>query len=248
MDKSLSVIIPAYNEQDNIYGTLENVSKALKMSGITDFEILVIDDGSKDKTTQIVKNAEFQFSGLRLIQNPKNMGFGATYREGVKAAKKDFTVMVHGDNAWGYETLADLFSRLGDSQVVIGYTMDMLKYRSFFRTVISKSFTFVVNQITRFKLRYYNGLQIHPTETLKKMEIVSIGYSFQPEVLIKSLMQNKEFIEIGMILTERKKGESKAFKLKNIIEVLKSFVYLFKLRWGGTHPSLRFDKANSRPR
>jgi len=231
MDHSLSVIVPAYNEEANIYGTLENVSKALASAGITDFEVLVINDGSKDRTAEVVKKAEAEFKGVRLVQNPKNIGFGASYRAGVNMASKKYTVMVHGDNAWGHETLAEFFKKIGQANIIIGYTQDMLSSRTLSRTLISKTFTFLMNLITQYYLKYYNGLQIHPTETLQKMNIVSIGYSFQPEVLIKSIMKNKTYIEVGMDLTERKLGESKAFKLKNFIEVGKSFFYLIKVRW-----------------
>lgn len=229
--QSLSIIIPAYNEEENIQGTLENVSKALQTSQIKDFEVLVIDDGSKDRTAQIVTQCEAKYPGVRLVKNPKNIGFGASYRVGVMEAKKEFTVMVHGDNAWEADTLGEFFSQLGKAKVIIGYTKDMLKSRTLSRTIISKTFTFLMNMITQYYLKYYNGLQIHPSETLKTMKIVSSGYAFQPEVLIKSLRINKDYVEVGMYLTERMKGESKAFRLKNILEVLQSFFYLAKVRW-----------------
>lgn len=231
MSNSLSIIIPAYNEEANIHDTLVNVNEAINISQISDYEILVIDDGSKDKTAQIVREAEAEFKNLRLIENPQNMGFGASYRVGVDTASKEYTTMVHGDNAWQADTLGEFFKHLGKSKVVIGYTKDMLKARKLKRTVISKAFTFVVNSITHYGLKYYNGLQIHPSKTLKNMRIRSIGYSFQPEVLIKSLIENKDYLEVGMYLTERKAGESKAFKLKNIIEVIQSLFYLVKVRW-----------------
>lgn len=231
MEKGLSVIIPAFNEEANIYGTLQNVSRALRDSGILDFEVVVVDDGSKDKTAEIVDRAALEFLGVRLIRNPKNMGFGASYRVGVEAASKAFTVMVHGDNAWGAPTLTNFFKHLGEASIIIGYTQNMLKSRTLKRTVISKTFTLLMNFITQYYLKYYNGLQIHPTKTLKSMRIVSLGYAFQPEVLIKSIQENHDYIQIGMDLMEREAGESKAFKMKNVIEVGKSFFYLAKVRW-----------------
>lgn len=231
MKHSLSIIIPAFNEEANILGTLDNVSQALKISQITDFEVLVIDDGSKDKTAEIVKAAESKYPGVRLIKNPKNIGFGASYRVGVNAAVKQYTVMVHGDNAWEADTLSVFFDRIGSAKIIIGYTKDMLKSRTLGRTIVSKTFTLIMNVITQYYLKYYNGLQIHPTDTLKNMNIVAKGYAFQPEVLIKSIKLNKNYIQVGMYLTERKNGESKAFRLKNIAEVISAFFYLAKVRW-----------------
>jgi dolichol-phosphate mannosyltransferase len=224
---SLSVIIPAFNEAENILGTLENVTGALAPLAI-DHEILVIDDGSRDETSARVNANAARFPAVRLLVNERNMGFGWTYRRGVDAASRSHIVMVHGDNAWGSETLRDLFSHLGQADVVIGYTRHMWRTRSFTRTLVSKTFTLLVNLITRRGLHYYNGLQIHPAAILKGMRIESSGFGFQPEVLVKSLRQTRTFVEVPMDLIEREQGESKAFRLKNFVDVMRTL----KLLWG----------------
>ena len=116
---SLSIVIPAYNEAENILGTLENVTAALAPLPI-DYEIIVVDDGSRDETSTIVRDNAPRFSRMRLLVNERNMGFGWTYRRGVDAAARDYIVMVHGDNAWNADTLRDLFARVGEADVVIG--------------------------------------------------------------------------------------------------------------------------------
>src|SRR3954470_5217104 len=148
---SLSIIIPAYNESDNIIATLENVAKALEPLPVR-HEILVIDDGSTDSTAALVTSSLSRFPAVRLLVNERNMGFGWSYRRGVEAASRDYIVMVHGDNAWGYETLRDFFSRVGQADVIVGYTRDMWGTRTATRTLISKGYTFVVNLITRRRL------------------------------------------------------------------------------------------------
>jgi glycosyltransferase involved in cell wall biosynthesis len=215
---TLSVIIPAFNEAANILGTLGNVSSALDSAGI-DAEIIVIDDGSTDRTAALVEATAAQFPGTRLLVNERNIGFGATYRRGVEAATGAYIVMVHGDNAWGAATLRDLFSRVGDADIVIGYTRNMWKSRTFARTVISKTFTMLVNGITGRRLEYYNGLQIHRADVLKRMTIQSSGFGFQPEVLVKALAQTNTLVEVPMDLMEREHGDSKAFRWKNAVDV-----------------------------
>src|SRR5262245_24732679 len=84
-DRSLSVIIPAYNEAENIMATLENVAAAFETLAIP-HEILVIDDGSKDDTAAIVERARGRYPAVRLLKNEKNMGFGWSYRRGVDEA------------------------------------------------------------------------------------------------------------------------------------------------------------------
>jgi glycosyltransferase involved in cell wall biosynthesis len=227
---SLSIIIPAYREAENILATLENVTRALEPLGLV-HEILVIDDGSPDGTGDLVTANLSRFRTLRLLTNERNMGFGWSYRRGVEAATLDHIVMVHGDNAWGHETLREFFSHTGQADIIIGYTQSMWRARTWRRTVISKTFTFLVNLITQRWLAYYNGLQIHRASVLKGLRIESHGYGFQAEVLVKALRCSRTYREVAMDLTERKKGESQAFRWKNFVDVSRTLVLLSTLPW-----------------
>jgi glycosyltransferase involved in cell wall biosynthesis len=214
----LSVVIPAYNESENIVATLENVTTALEPLAIP-HEIIIVDDGSRDATATIVEKSLPRYPAVRLVKNDRNRGFGYSYRRGVEEAALANIVMVHGDNAWGWATLREFFGRTGEADVIIGYTRGMLKSRTLVRTLVSKAFTLLVNLITRRRLRYYNGLQIHRAAILKRLRIESQGYGFQAEVLVKALQQGRTYIEVPMDLTERVKGESKAFRLRNFVDV-----------------------------
>ena len=185
-------------------------------------EILAIDDGSTDRTAALVEEACARFPAVRLLRNGTNRGFGWTYRRGVEEAAMGHIVMVHGDNAWGWATLREFFSHVGEEDVIVGYTRDMWHTRTWIRTLISKTFTLILNLITGRHMRYYNGLQIHPAAVLKAMRIESTGFGFQPEVLVKSLRATKTSCEVPMDLMEREMGESKAFRLKNVIDVLRT--------------------------
>ena len=219
--RSLSIVVPAYNEAGNILATLDAIAAALATLPI-DAEILVVDDGSTDDTRELVNAVRPRLPALRLLVNDRNLGFGATYRRGVEAASGDYIVMVHGDNAWGPETLQSLFSHVGDADIVIGYTRDMWRSRPVGRTLLSKTFTALVNVITGRRLRYYNGLQVHRAAVLKSLTITSSGYGFQAEVLVKALRGRASYLEVPMVLREREHGESKAFRLKNAVDVART--------------------------
>jgi dolichol-phosphate mannosyltransferase len=229
-DRSLSIVIPAYCEAENIVGTLENVTTALAPLAIP-HEILVIDDGSTDGTGAVVTANLARFPNVTLLVNDRNRGFGWTYRRGVESAALAHIVMVHGDNAWGAETLRDFFSRVGEADLIVGYTRDMWGSRTISRTIISKTFTLLVNLITRRWLKYYNGLQIHQAPVLKSLRIESTGYGFQAEVLVKALRSVRTVVQVPMDLTERAKGESKAFRVRNVVDVLRTLKLLCLLEW-----------------
>jgi dolichol-phosphate mannosyltransferase len=225
---SLSIVIPAFCEAENIIDTLENVARALEPLDLA-HEILVIDDGSRDGTGELVAAHLSRFPTARLLTNERNMGFGWSYRRGVEAAGLDHIVMVHGDNAWSSDTLREFFGRVGEADIIIGYTRDMWRVRSWSRAAISKIFTLLVNVITRRRLVYYNGLQIHRAPVLKSLRIESHGYGFQAEVLCKALRASRSYREVAMDLTERKKGESQAFRWKNVADVTRTLVLLSTL-------------------
>jgi glycosyltransferase involved in cell wall biosynthesis len=222
------VVIPAYCEADNILQTLDNVTGALDGLPLA-YEVLVIDDGSTDGTAALVAAQAPRFPHVRLLANDHNRGFGWSYQRGVEAAALDNIVMVHGDNAWGHETLRELFRRVGEADVIVGYTRAMFQSRTWARAIISKTFTGLLNLITGRRLHYYNGLQIHPASVLKALPIESTGYGFQAEVLVKSLRLTRTFIEVPMDLIERTHGESKAFRLANVVDVARTIVRLYAL-------------------
>ena len=214
----ISVIIPTYNAGHYVTQAVESVLAQT----IRPAQILVIDDGSTDATAALVTSNLHRFPSVRLLKNERNMGFGWSYRRGVDAATLDHVVMVHGDNAWGAETLREFFGHVGEADIIVGYTRDMWKSRTVARTLISKAYTMLVNLMTGRRLRYYNGLQIHMSPVLKSLRIQSSGYGFQSEVLVKALRRTKTFVEVPMDLIEREKGESKAFRLKNVVDVLRT--------------------------
>jgi len=238
--RSLSIVIPAYCERENILQTLENVTRALEPLGLA-HEILVVDDGSTDGTGELITSNLGRFPQVRLLVNERNMGFGWSYRRGVEAAALEHIVMVHGDNAWGWETLREFFSRVGDADVIIGYTRRMARSRTWRRTIVSKAFTLLLNLITGRRLHYYNGLQIHPARVLKSLRIESSGYGFQAEVLVKSLRLTSTYLEVPMDLIERKHGESKAFRVKNFVDVARTLRLIRALESASTptRPAVR---------
>jgi dolichol-phosphate mannosyltransferase len=228
--RSLSIVVPAYCEAENILVTLENLARALDPLDLI-HEIIVVDDGSTDGTGARVSAQQSRYPTLRLLINERNLGFGASYRRGVEAAAYEHIVMVHGDNAWGHETLREFFSHVGEADIIVGFTRDMWRSRTWSRTVISKTFTLIVNLITQHWLTYYNGLQIHRAQLLKQMRIESRGYGFQAEVLVKALRGGRTYAEVPMDLIERSHGESQAFRVKNVADVCRTLTLLAMLPW-----------------
>ena len=226
LERSLSIVIPAYCEADNIVETLDNVVSALAPLGLP-HEILVIDDGSTDETGARIRANLSRFPTVTLLVNERNIGsLDLQARRGRASATSSWcmaTTRGRGDAAelfrhsvkptWSSATRATWRTRAG-------------------RALISKAFTSLVNLIKQRGLRYYNGLQIHSAPILKRLRIESTGFGFQPEVLVKSLRLSRSFIEVPMDLMERERGRSKAFRLKNAVDVIRTLRLLCGIEWG----------------
>lgn len=116
----LSVIIPAYNEAERIKNTLKSLSDYFKKQPY-DYEILVVNDGSKDETAEVVKSLGGEIPFLRLIDNKKNRGKGAAVRQGMLEAKGDFRLFIDADNAISIEQIENFWPWLDKGyDVIIG--------------------------------------------------------------------------------------------------------------------------------
>ncbi len=223
--RSISIIIPALNEEGNIQGSIDAAVYAAEKN-FEDYEIIVVNDGSTDGTLTIIEENLRNNNKIRVITHPETRGFGASYNSGRNDARMQYSVMVHGDNVFPRETLDEVFSAVGKADVVCGYIKNP-ESRNRIRQLISKAFTKFMNVFFRLSLKYYNGIQIHKTEWLKKIKLNSTGFGFQSELLIKAIKEGKTYIEVPYIHVERPGGgATKIFKPKNIWSVLKTIIHL----------------------
>ncbi|MBI2451399.1 MAG: glycosyltransferase family 2 protein [Parcubacteria group bacterium] len=111
MKPYLSIIIPAYYEEHRIEKTLRESDKYLR-SQKYDYEILVVNDGSKDKTADVVKRLVSEIANLRLIDNKINQGKGSVVRQGMLEAQGQFRLFMDADNSVSLDQVANFFPRL----------------------------------------------------------------------------------------------------------------------------------------
>lgn len=141
----LSVVVPAYNEEDCIQKTIERVETFLRSKPF-DFEIIVVDDGSADKTAEIVENLCGGNERIRLIRNETNKGKGFAVKKGILSACGDYTLFMDADFSTPIEEF-DKFQRNleNGSLVVIGSRRekesDIKVPQSWYRVLMGQGFT-----------------------------------------------------------------------------------------------------------
>lgn len=109
MNIKLSVIIPAYNEEKRLSRTLEEIDRYLVKQNY-DYEIIVVSDGSKDKTVEVVKGLQSKIKNLRIIDNKENHGKGYVTRQGLLEAKGDYRLFTDADNSTSIDHIEGMWS------------------------------------------------------------------------------------------------------------------------------------------
>ena len=111
MKPSLSVVVPAYNEEASISKCLTDLDKYFRGTN-HDYEIIVVNDGSKDKTGEIVRSFLKKVKNLKLVEHFPNRGYGGSLKAGFQKAKKELIVMAHSDNQFDIKELSKMLEIL----------------------------------------------------------------------------------------------------------------------------------------
>lgn len=226
MVKSVSVVIPAYNEEKNLEAATVFLLERLKKNNILDFEILIFDDNSTDATGKIADELARKFSQIRVIHNSKNMNLGYNVTKGFELATKEYTGFIPGDNETEPETLDNIFQNLGKADIIIPYIKNP-EARPWGRRFLSRTYVIIINTAFGMHMKYYNGMCYFKTDIVKKVHVSTHGFAYMTEILVKLLKSGANFLEVPMINRVRERGATKAFRIKNIASVFKTFLHLF---------------------
>jgi glycosyltransferase involved in cell wall biosynthesis len=118
---SVSAVLPAYNEEAVIAETVTRTAGALTELGVADFEILVIDDGSKDATAARASSANGAGTRVRVVSHPRNRGYGAALRTGFDSATCEAVFLMDSDGQFDPTEISRLLAMYGPNRVICGY-------------------------------------------------------------------------------------------------------------------------------
>lgn len=216
-EPSITVVVPALNEELNLEATVKNIQETVPRY-FSDWEILIFNDGSSDATGRIADRLAKAEERIRVTHHETPRNLGGCYKEGIQKATKDFLIMIPGDNECGPEVMTKIFELAGSADMIVPYTANMY-VRPLGRRILSYFFVMLVNQISRQRLRYYNGAVLHRTALLKPLAIKTDGFGYQAEILVKLLRQHRSYREVGTQITYRSLGRSKAIQIKSLLKM-----------------------------
>jgi glycosyltransferase involved in cell wall biosynthesis len=230
--RSLSVAIPAHNEEKNLEGAVLDTIAAAQM--FDDFEIIIVNDGSQDGTGLVADRLAAEHERVRVIHHNPNRGFAGAYQSGLEQARMAYFTFVPGDHEVRPESVRLIFETIGRADLVVPYHGAPWN-RTLFRRVLTFVSTTEINLLFGRWLKYYQGPVVYPTGLARSLPITTRGFFFCTEMLLNALAMGYTFVEVPLVHQERAYGVSKAVKISNIIN---AELTILRLWW-----HLRIKKA-----
>jgi glycosyltransferase involved in cell wall biosynthesis len=237
----LSYFFPAHNEEANLAGL---VAEALAtLPGLADtFEIIAVDDGSRDATASIAQSlADEHPDVVRLVRHPVNLGYGAALRSGFAAARYELVAFTDGDRQFKVEDLSRLTERLAAPDapdVVVGFRIK--RADPLIRTLYARAYR-LANRIF-FGLRVTDvdcACKIFRREALADLRVESGGAFFSAELLIKLQAAGRSVAEVGVPHYARTAGSATGAKPQVVFRAVRDFWRLRLRMWVNTRAALR---------
>ncbi len=218
---TISLILPAWNEADVISQAVAEGDAALSQVA-SDYEIIVVDDGSTDDTAGIVRELSKSNEHVRLIQHSPNQGYGAVIRTGFAAAEHDLVVFTDSDCQFDLTEL-DRFVLLSDRyDVVCGYRID--RKDTPLRCLYSKIYNLLVRMLLGTGVRDVDcALKMFHRDVAKQLPISGNGFLVNSEILTRAKQLGCSVVEVGVSHRPRMLGES-TVSIRHIPKVLTSLV------------------------
>jgi dolichol-phosphate mannosyltransferase len=223
--RSLSLIIPAYNEEAVIARAVAEADEALARLG-GDYEILIVDDGSQDRTVAVAAEAARQRPRVRLLRHPENRGYGAALRTGFEAARFDRVAFTDADCQFDLADLADLLPLADRFPVVAGYRVR--RQDPPLRRFFSWGYNRLVRTLLGTRVRDCDcALKVFRKTALAHLLPESTGFFVNTEILTRARQQGFRVAEVGVRHRPRQAGVSKV----SVLDVPRTLRTLLPFWW-----------------
>ncbi len=225
---NLSLILPCYNEEANITQTVEETAAWMKSSG-TKGELIVVDDGSKDRSPKMLDELQKKFPGLlKVVTRKKNGGYGVAIRDGCDSATCEWIGFMDSDGQFKPEDLEKLFAKTGDYPFVTGRRAH--RADSFVRNTFGKILGAMNFIVLGLWVRDVNcGMKMFKKEIWPKIRPVhGVEKLFNTEMFLKLKRQGIPWATVNVPHYPRRAGTPTGGSVKVILRMFKE---LWDLRW-----------------
>ncbi len=217
-NQSWSIIIFCFNEVGSVEQVVKKTLDTLDAMHVSNYEVLLVDDGSTDGSRDVVKNLPLVFPRLRLLFHEQNMGIGKALRTGYFEAQFENVCAVPAD---GQFDLAELlpYAEIPEKTIVSFYRKENTTY-SFFRNSLSKANKQLNLWLNGFELKDVNWVKIYKGRELKKMNLEIESSLIESEICAKFMIHGYLIEEVESKYLQRVSGVSKGASFKIVKQAL----------------------------
>jgi len=225
---AISVFFPAYNEEKNIEKTVGRAIKILEKIA-RQYEVIVVDDGSIDQTSVIVRKMVKKNSKIRLITHAPNRGYGAALKSGFYHARYDWIAYTDSDNQFDFKEINNFLVNKNKADLIIGYRAP--RRDSWQRILIARllrlwNFIFFGLWVKDVDC----GFKLIKKEVINKINRLQVeGGMIETELLIKAKKAGFKIIEIPVSHYQRQKGRQTGADLKVVFKAVKESFQLWSV-------------------
>ena len=224
---SLTAFFPAYNDQHTIEQIVRTVAE--EMRKVTDdFEVVVVNDGSKDETASILKRLAAELSFLRVVHHERNLGYGAALITGFRTASKDLIFYTDGDGQYDVRELHLLLAHLGpDIDLVNGYKVK--RADAWYRIWIGECYRRAMRWVFRLSIRDVDcDFRLFRRQIFRTISLESRSGVICVEMAKKFEQAGFRIAEVPVSRYPRMHGSSEFFRLRHLFYTFKG---LLKIWW-----------------
>lgn len=224
-DIALSVFFPCYNEEANVQRVVRGAKEVLE-SLVSDWEIIVVDDGSKDRTGALADELAAEDSRIRVVHHSVNQGYGMALRSGFAAARKQYVFYTDGDGQFDMAELDRLLDIRDTADIISGYRRN--RQDPFMRRMNAACWGWMVQRALRFRCRDVDSaFKLYKRAIFDRIHLQSTGALIDAEVLSRAVRLGYTIRTIPVTHLPRKAGTQTGAKLRVI---LRAFKELWRLR------------------
>jgi len=221
---SISVFFPCYNEQDNLTHITEQAVAVLEKLDV-DFEVIIVDDGSRDETGRIADELAKRDSRIKAVHHDTNLGYGAALQSGFAAAEKELVFYTDGDGQFDIGEMPQLLGLIEEYDIVSCYRLN--RQDSLMRKINGWCWTKLVCWLFGMKIRDIDcAFKLYKREIFDNIQLSSTGALIDTEILARSVGKGYTITQKGVHHYPRTAGEQTG---ANVRVVLRAFKELFKL-------------------
>jgi glycosyltransferase involved in cell wall biosynthesis len=227
--RSISVVFPAYNEEGNIAAAVQQATQCLERL-FEDWEVIIVNDGSRDRTGEIINTLAEQDHRVIALHHPVNRGYGAALQSGIQGAVKELIFFCDSDLQFHLSELLLTLTWIEQYDIVVGYRAkrrDLLH-----RRLNAMGWNLLVRTLLGLRVRDIDcAFKLFHSAVFRAIKIDAVGAMVNTDILVQAIRMGFKIKEVPVTHFPRLRGQSTGANLRVIVKAFKELFRLsYKLR------------------